>query len=176
MSLNLSEFLNPTAVLLVGILTYLVTKNSNKHSVARDRLNNAYHPIFLAIEPHIYKEVNIKSALDFIDRFNEINKKHSLFIYPSLRHRVVLLNESILHNQSPKVINEHWKIICSYIDTDYDKLCRLAHMPLRSTAYRINHNQYSSKHELILGVIELYLPSILFFLMLFVSLIYSSKP
>ncbi|AKL96655.1 hypothetical protein CACET_c32110 [Clostridium aceticum] len=176
MNLDFSVFLNPSVILLVGILTYLVTKNSNRHSVARDRLISAYHPIFIAIEPYLYKDVNVKFALEFIDKFNTINENFSLYIYPSLRYRVILLHESILHNHPSEVMNEHWRIICNYIDAEYDDLCKLAHMPLRSTAYRINCDQYYNKLELLFAIIKLHLPTLFFFLLLFASFIYSSKP
>lgn len=168
--LSVKEYLliliEPSIALLIGILTVLVTKNSNKYNAAWERLTKAYHPIFLAAEPYLFKKINIENAKIFIDKFLLIETDHSLYIYPSLRHRVYLLSKAILNKESLSAINEHWLIICEYISSDYDKLCKRAHVPLRSAAYRLNKSQFSSKLALCWGLFKLFvLPLILFVFM-----------
>lgn len=165
----------PTIALLIGIFTILVTKNSNRYSVARDRLTYAYHPIFLSAEHYHFKKIDITFARLFIDKYSEIESKYSLYIYPSLRYWIHLLSNSVNNEDDNSTLNEYWFQICHYIDKDYDRLCKKAHMPIRSTAYRLNNNQFSSKPSLYWGMFKLFiLPIICFILMIFIFLIVMS--
>ncbi len=60
----LDLLLQPTVVLLVGILTIMFNNGSHKKDISLERLEKVYHPLFLKIEPNLYKR-NIES--------NEIN-------------------------------------------------------------------------------------------------------
>ncbi len=140
--------LEPIIALLIGILTVLVTKNSNTYNAARERLNNAYHPIFIIAEPYLFKSIDITFAKYFIDEYYKIENLYSLYIYPSLRLRVDLLSKIIANDYNQSKADEHWKLICQYLNKDYDNLCRKAHMPLRSTSYRMNYKQFSDKFSL----------------------------
>lgn len=170
------ELAEPSVVLLVGIITILVTKNSNKHNIARDRLSNAYHPLFLAIESYLFKKIDKTSAELFVKKYVEIESAYSLYIYPSLRYRVHRLSTFLLDGSNEDKINEEWHLICYYVEKEYDKLCKRSHMPLRSLTYRLNNNQFSSKHSLYWGLFRLFLPSILFFtICLLMSILISIK-
>lgn len=161
---ELKQLLDPSVALFIGILTITVSKNSERSSVARERLETVYHPLFLSIEPHLYKNVGPSDVKDFLLLFTELEAKHSLFIYPSLRYWVKYFQNH------PKPSDEkfyeyeerEWCIICDYITKEYDRLCKLAYMPLRSTAYRVNNRQYKTKFSLYLGMIKLNLLAIAF--------------
>ncbi len=163
--------IEPSIALLIGILTIVVTKDSNKFEAARERLINAYHPIFLAAEPYLFKKINTEAAKLFIARFNEIELEHSLFIYPSLRHWVCLLSAALTSDCSQSQLDVYWTNICRYINSDYDNLCKKTHMPIRSTAYRLNKSQFSSKPALYWGTFKLlFFPMITFVVMILVFL------
>lgn len=164
--------LEPSIVLIVGLLTILVTRNSTRHTVACDRVTYAYHPIFLVAEPFLFKSIEKSYVKEFIEKYNEIESKYSLYIYPSLRHRVTLLSNALKCDYEQSIIDEHWMIICEYIERDYDKLCKMSYMPIRSTAYRLNNNQYSSKLSLYWGMFKLFfLPLTVFYIFWFISLL-----
>lgn len=164
--------IEPSIVLIVGLLTVLVTRNSNKHNVARDRLTYAYHPIFLIAKPYYFKSIEKSYAKEFIEEYNKVEKEYSLYIYPSLRHRVDLLSVALKSDCDQISIDEHWMMICNYIERDYDKLCRISHMPIRSTAYRLNNNQFSSKPSLYWGMFKLFfLPLVTFFMVWIIFLL-----
>lgn len=165
---ELKQLIDPGVALFIGILTILITKNSDKSSIARERLELVYHPLFLSIEPHLYKKISSNDIKEFLTLFEELESKHSLFIYPSLRFWV----KDIKNRISPPIVeyDDAWFIICDYISKEYDRLCKLAYMPLRSTAYRVNNRQYKNKFSLYLGMIKLALPSIAFItILLFMS-------
>jgi len=157
---ELKQLLDPGIALFIGILSILITKNSYKSSVARERLELVYHPLFLSIEPYLYKEIGAEDLKKFIILFEELELKHSLYIYPSLRYWVKDIKKHT--NYSFKKYENDWIIICNYISKEYDKLCKLAYMPLRSTAYRVNNRQYKDNFSLFLGVIKLIWPNLVF--------------
>lgn len=167
--------LEPIIVLIIGLFTVLTTRNSTKHTVDLKRLTHAYHPIFLAAEPYLFKAIDKPSAIKFMDAYNEIEKEYSLYIYPSLRYRADHLRLSLKSDNDLSSINEHWMIICKYIDKDYDKLSKVSYMPIRSTAYRLNKDQFSSKASLYWGMFKIFfLPLTTFYLvwLLFILLIW----
>lgn len=167
--------LEPSIALIIGVLTILVSKNSNSHNVAHERLTYAYHPIFLAIEPYLFKNIDNEFAEIFVEKYNKIESEYSLYIYPSLRDRVNSLSIHLDCCYDLSILNEDWKIICYYVNKDYDYLCKKSHMPLRSTAYRLNNNQFSSKPALYWGMFKLFgLPFLVFMVYAFLILIYVS--
>jgi hypothetical protein len=155
------QLFEPTVVLLVGIFTVLVTKNSNKYSVARERVECVYHPLFLAIEPYLYKDVKMSDVENFLQTFHDIDQKYSFLVYPSLRQHIGFFIKNREDNLSTPTTKEEWFLICDYVCNDYDRLCKTAHLPIRSTAYRLNYHQYKSKQSMFWGTIRLMLPSIL---------------
>lgn len=174
---EIKQLLDPGIALIIGILTILATRNSNKVEAAKDRLKLAYHPLFLSIEPHLYKKVNMSDITDFLDVFDEIDRQHSLLIYPSLRYWVKLIKSN---NKNADISEDTWFSVCDYINKDYDILCRTAFMPMRSTAYRLNKHQYKNKFLMYIGYLRLFIAPLLFITALlgilnpaFVSLFYA---
>lgn len=168
--------LEPSVALIIGVLTILVTKNSNSHNVALERLTYAYHPIFLATEPYLFKNIDKEFAETFVEKYNKIESEYSLYIYPPLRNRVKILSTHLACCYDLPIINEDWEIICYYVNRDYDKLCKKSHMPLRSTSYRLNNNQFSSKPSLYWGMFKLFgLPLIVFIAYALLVMLYVSK-
>ncbi len=168
----LSILIQPSVVLIVGLLTILVTRNSTRHTVARDRLTYAYHPIFLAAEPFLFKSIEKPYAKEFIEKYNKIESEHSLYIYPSLRYNANLLSNALKCDYSQSTIDEYWMTVCKYIERDYDELCRMSYMPIRSTSYRLNTNQFSSKPSLYWGMFKLFfLPLTMFYVIWLILLL-----
>lgn len=166
---ELKQLLEPSVALVIGILTIVITKNSDKSSAARERLELVYHPLFLGIEPHLYKNVVPCDVEDFLLLFDELESKYSLFIYPSLRYWIKKFrnNKNVNPNKHFRDEDSDWETICDYISKEYDKLCKLAYMPLRSTAYRMNNSQYKTKFSMYLGMIKLGLPALTLYTLLF---------
>lgn len=161
---EIKQLLEPSVALFIGIITILITKNPEKSAIARERLELVYHPLFLSIEPYLYKNVGPGDVGDFLLLFKELEAKHSLFIYPSLRYWVKYFQSCSKPSDEKfyKYEEREWCIICDYITKEYDRLCKLTYMPLRSTAYRVNNRQYKTKFSLYLGMIKLSLPAIAF--------------
>ena len=157
----IQAFFDPFVTLIIGIFTLLITRNSNRASVAKERLEKVYHPLFMKIEPWLYKDINRIDLEKFIAFFNCIQEEYSLYIYPSLRYAVGSLEDRIIKSSS-KDFNEQWFLICDYICRDYDKLCRWAYMPVRSIAYRLNKNQFKKKAGMLCALLLLNLPFIIF--------------
>ena len=89
-SINLGKIINillePSVTLTLGIFTLLISRNSNLSTVARERLDKVYHPLFLEIEPFLYKKVSLDDISPFLSNSqylerNTMNQKiHTLFL------------------------------------------------------------------------------------------------
>ena len=166
LSTYIFQILDPLIAIIVGVLSFKALQSSSNCEVAKTRILKAYHPIFWAAEPYLYQKISFHDAKKFIKVFNKINSKQSVYIYPSLRHFVSLLEKS----KNETILNEYWIQICDYISRDYDKLCQQAHLPIRSPAYRLNRKQYKSRYTMIFYTIRLLFPYlILYFVIVYIA-------
>ena len=165
-SINLGKIINillePSVTLTLGIFTLLISRNSNLSTVARERLDKVYHPLFLEIEPFLYKKVSLDDISPFLSKYYELENSHSLLIDPVLRQEIRWLEKPSALQENKYGYNQ-WFRICDQISKTYDKLCKQAHIPVRSISYRINYEQYHSKIRMIFACIWIELPAIAFF-------------
>ena len=61
--------LNPTVTFFVGILTVLMARNNTVFSIARERLIYAYQPLFMEIEPFLYKKTTYNDIVPFLQKY-----------------------------------------------------------------------------------------------------------
>lgn len=98
-SINLGKIINillePSVTLTLGIFTLLISRNSNLSTVARERLDKVYHPLFLEIEPFLYKKVSLDDISPFLSKYYELENSHSLLIDPVLRQEIRWLEKTI---------------------------------------------------------------------------------
>ena len=155
--------LYPITTLIVGGMSYMLGRSANLMSISRERLEKVYHPLFLSIEPFLYKQITFEEITPFIDCYNTLEKDFLLFIHPSLQQymRCICSRKKLL--PADKYSSGEWYAICNHISREYDRLCKRAYIPIRSVAYRLNYKQYSSKISMYLGLLWLHLPAILFF-------------
>ena len=165
-SINLGKIINillePSVTLTLGIFTLLISRNSNLSTVARERLDKVYHPLFVEIEPFLYKKVSLDDISPFLSKYYELENSHSLLIDPVLRQEIRWLEKPSALQENKYGYNQ-WFRICDQISKTYDKLCKQAHIPVRSISYRINYEQYHSKIRMIFACIWIELPAIAFF-------------
>ena len=158
----LNSVISPALSLFICFITLAYQYFSSQSPIAKERLELAYHPLFLSVEPFLYKKVSYQDITPFIATFLQIEKDHSLLLYPSLRqHMHRIIDNKKLSCKINDYDIDDWTLICNYISNDYDKLCKRAHIPLRSTAYRLNYRQYSSKFRMIAGLFTLNLPPLI---------------
>lgn len=165
-SINLGKIINillePSVTLTLGIFTLLISRNSNLSTVARERLDKVYHPLFLEIEPFLYKKVSLDDISPFLSKYYELENSHSLLIDPVLRQEIRWLEKPSALQENKYGYNQ-WFRICDQISKTYDNLCKQAHIPVRSISYRINYEQCHSKIRMIFACIWIELPAIAFF-------------
>ena len=80
--------LEPSVTLTLGLFTLLISRNSNLSTLARERLDKVYHPLFLEIEPFLYKKVSLNDINAFLSKYYELENSHSLLIDPVLRQEI----------------------------------------------------------------------------------------
>ena len=107
-SINLGKIINillePSVTLTLGIFTLLISRNSNLSTVARERLDKVYHPLFLEIEPFLYKKVSLDDISPFLSKYYELENSHSLLIDPVLRQEIRWL-EKLCRRINMAIIN-----------------------------------------------------------------------
>ncbi|MBU5308425.1 hypothetical protein KQI18_11620 [Clostridioides mangenotii] len=143
----LSIMLNPVMVLTVGILTILFNSKSNRKSTSFIKLEKVYHPLFLEIEPYLFKNISPEFTNDFIEKYNEIYEKNSLYVDINLHYDLQEF-QYFLRIGSEEWCNKYWFKICNNINNNYDKLCKTTDLPIRSILYRLNKQQYRTKLEM----------------------------
>lgn len=159
----INTLFNPLVSLIIGLLTLFFTSHSNKKNISRERLDYVYHPLFLSIEPFLYKNVEYSTIEPFVNLYLSLEKEYSLLITPSFRQKIHQIHDRKKLLPADKYTESEWTQICNQFSKDYDKLCKYACVPLRSISYRLNYGQYKSRLQMFLAGLWLNLPHLLFF-------------
>lgn len=117
-------------------------------------------PIFVALEPTLYKSINSFDLAKISSEIDSILKLNNVFSDWKISDSFRFLND----NPSQRSYNR----FCRTVEFEYDNLSRKIGLKTRSLSYRINNNQFSSKTELII-LLSVY--SVPYISLLFVSLI-----
>lgn len=140
--------------IIAAIATYYVaSKNifSNMRiKVANDQLYNVYLPLFIFLEPYLYKNVDIDIIKEFIKLFNEIKNNHYELIHSDLLNAVQILNNA-LENNTYKY--EYYDYLCNTLDKHFEKNRRFLKLPTRNLEYKINNRQFNKSTKEILRLI-----------------------
>ena len=157
----------PFITFVIGVLTVLISLNQNRYSTAFNRLTKVYHPLFIAIEPYLYKNIEQENLQKVLDVYNKIESEHCILLNPNLRFHMnnILVFKNIC--ETDKYGHNEWFYICDNISKEYDKLCRQCFLPVRNIAYRISKRQYKSKFTMVLGILWLNMPALIMFSFLF---------
>lgn len=159
----IAALFNPLISLVIGLLTLFFTSHSNKKSIARERLDCVYHPLFLSIEPFLYKTVDYSTIKPFMSLYMKLEEKYSLLITPSFRQKMHCIYDRKMLLPSNKYSDCEWFQVCDQFSKEYDQLCRYANIPLRSILYRLNYQQYKTRLRMFLAECRINLPGLLFF-------------
>ncbi|MBE6055212.1 MAG: hypothetical protein E7212_15185 [Clostridium sartagoforme] len=166
--------------IVAGIITYkIATKNiySDIHlKVANDQLKNVYLPLFLFLEPYLYKKPNINIVIDFIKLFNNIKEMHYELIDSNLMNTIQILEKSIKSNSYDI---EDYDNVCSTLDRLFEKTRKFLKLPTRTIYYRLNNHQYNKSSKEIASFIKEifleFLPIVLFsFIFFMIKLLFDS--
>ena len=65
---------NPIITAVIGFFTLYLTRKYNYKSIARERLDHVYHPLFLEIEPFLFKNVTYTDIQHIVDKYMELEK------------------------------------------------------------------------------------------------------
>lgn len=160
----LDTLLNPFVSAIIGCLTIFISRNHNRSSSARERLEKVYNPLFLAIEPFLFREgLTFNDVSTFVSVYRSLEDQYYLLITPSLRLKMHQLKQENPCFVTDKNGYNHWFQICKQISKEYDKLCHHSYLPVRNMEYRLYHRQYSSKISMLFVSVWFHLPAIIIF-------------
>lgn len=163
--------------IIAGIITYKIAIK-NIHSdisfkVANEQLKNVYLPLFVFLEPYLYKKPDVSTIVEFIELFETIKKHHYELIDSNLMNEIQILKRSITSNSYNYETYDH---VCSTLDNLFEKTRRFLKLPNRNISYKINNRQYNNlSKDIFLLIKELLIKLILIiFIAIIFSLIYLS--
>lgn len=132
------------------------------------QLKEVYSPIFIKLEPYLYKEITLKQALLYAKFLYKIINKHHLLCDPKLVYYVELFCNAV---KNGKDFQYAYMEICSHVDRKYDKLRRQLRLPVRPLWYRLNKDQYKTKQRLIVALVMYILLNLLLVAMLLIGIL-----
>ncbi len=161
-----SDFLNFLGLLITVIFSVYTFYSSSKKSLERERYDNLIFPLFNLLEPCLFQAMDVdvfRQALDII----ESNKSLAggKFLY-------------ILYHSKRELSQAHFRLLCSVVNPEFDRTCRIIGIKKRSFFYRIDRHQYKTKFAVFVyyaGCLILYL-SMLLALLIVTAFIYSLLP
>ncbi len=93
---------------------------------------------------YIQKNINLKMVKFYGERIVEILDESNMYYYPSLKVYAERLRDS-----EEKNFKGLWLYFSGRFDREYDRICKIINMPLRTRVYRINRKHYENqKHFL----------------------------
>ncbi|AYE35673.1 hypothetical protein [Clostridium septicum] len=169
--MNYEIFKTIVPPVIAGLITYRVA-NKNIFSnirlqVANEQLKKVYLPLFIFLEPYLYKQPDIQIIKSFINMFNEIKSTNYELIDSDLLNCVQILEKSIHDN---KYNFNYYESVCSILDKLFERTRKLLKLPTRSISYRLNNKQYGTSineaikfiEDIVLKVLPILLLTIIF--------------
>lgn len=156
-AINIIDIFVAVAIgILSAVVTVLTSNSHEKGLTSRILYEKIYQPIFTFIEPDLYKSITHEKAIYYGEKILEVINQNSLYYYPSLRIYAERLSKSTDINYQ-----NNFMTVCWSIDKYLDKYSRVIGAPIRSTAYRLNMNQYDSKIKLFFMLLINSLPQLI---------------
>ena len=107
--------LSPTIAFLTAILALVIDSKSNRSPVARERVEKVYHPLFMEIEPLLYRNNLSSDMIDpFLKKYQQLENEYSLCIFGGTSEFLQIFFQAtlkfFLHTSS-----NFWMSICYFI-------------------------------------------------------------
>lgn len=132
-----SDPLNFLGILVTVIASIYIFRSENSLSLNKERHDKLIFPLFDILEPILFKEVDAEilgKALGIIES-NKNLMEGKLF--------------SIYYFCKENPCQENFISLCSYVNSRYDKSCRMLKLKPRTIEYRIIREQYKNKFNLL---------------------------
>lgn len=122
-----------------------------------NQLKFVYLPMFVLLEPDLYKpsnQIGITRLREIADEISVIVQDHYELIDPSLVHWSRCFKQEVDKNDfSYEKITDCYSLLCQLVDREFERTRRKMYLPTRDVYYRVNNRQYISKSRLYLSVI-----------------------
>ncbi len=141
--------------IVIGYISIVVTVAGiylaykvNLSATSEKQLKYVYSPLFIAIEPNLFKQIQSDTAKHYATLLYETVNQHHILCDPAL---IELVNIFVDQVNSGVNYDRAYTAICSNIDRHYDKLKRKLGLPRRKLVYRLRHSQYEDKMRFVLA-------------------------
>lgn len=146
----------PTIVLALG--TYIAYMSSTEFNIKskyyEKQLLEFYHPVFLYLEPYLFKSLTKDTAVAISAHLDDMCKANLLLVNDRILDHVRLMMAATKDNEN---YNKHFCSICAHVDNDLSNLqCNLG-LPRRGFIYRANHGQLTCTSVFHLNVLKEFL-------------------
>ncbi|MBS5784055.1 MAG: hypothetical protein KID04_14430 [Clostridium sp.] len=130
------------AAFVTGILGFYGSKildgGKQANETARERFNKAYLPLFVAIDPYLYKKINAAQAEKIIPVFESVLQNSYELLNPYLSKYLKAFIDGLSYHS---VDQRAFELICRYVDIDYERLKSVLHLPKRNILFKYRFEQ-----------------------------------
>ena len=150
--------INPVSILIslfsILVSIYICRKNvftPLKIESTRKQLEYVYTPLFVFIEPYLYKTPSMLVINEFITMFEKIKLQHYELVNTNLIMHFDTLKKSIKNNSYSTSSYEN---LCIHLDCEFEKLRRSLSYPTRDFWYKKRYTQFDSDKRVVLKQIS----------------------
>lgn len=163
--LFVSQILPWTGIALSIYLVYFTFRYQYSKQPLEQQLYKAYLPIFLILEPFLYKkieDIGIFKVQEIIVEINTIINENYELVHPSIVHYCRLLDKRLNNpNHSKNDLNDLYITISSLVDREFERTRRKMFLPTRDVYYRLNNDQFTSKGKALSIFLLTFIPPLL---------------
>jgi hypothetical protein len=173
----LKEFIKDILLPWFGIflsiyLVYFTFKFQHSKQPLEKQLYKVYLPIFVKLEPFLYKKVSdigIHTLSKLVNEIDDIVTEHYELVYPSIIHWCRWIKERLSKGEiDHERLESGYNYLCYLVDREFEKTRKGMFLPTRSRAYRLNNNQYRTKREMYYNLLILSMPQLIIFIFMFI--------
>lgn len=128
------------------------------------QLYSAYLPMFRILEPFLYKKsesIGLPRLKEISNELLQIINNHYELIEPDIIHWTRKLDALLTKNATYSEIDECYKLVCRYVDKNFELTRKKMFLPTRGISYRLNNRQYAYKFRMYVDMAILLSPVLL---------------
>ncbi|MHC1696285.1 MAG: hypothetical protein AB9835_13665 [Eubacteriales bacterium] len=159
---------------VISLISVLVTiyqfYKSKNYSFDRERLEKTIFPLYIKLEPYLYKYNLNDNFRNIIEDMNITIKNNRFLIGNKLYYFFSTFYDSVKSNKKDKIIQKEYNEFCNQLINTYDKLCSNLGLTRINMIYRLRHRLYGEIKRTIL-VVWLIIQAIICFAIAYYGLI-----
>jgi hypothetical protein len=149
--MNFADYIKMLATVAPAIATFFIgrwtIKKNQLLDIQNKRLYKAYLPLFRAIEPNLYREMDEENYNEVLYKMLKIIDKHYELLDPYVVYHTRKVKQELDNGQFKY---ESFETLCIEIDNEFERIRRALKLPTRSLIFKAQwgHVKTSTRHTL----------------------------